>query len=106
MNQLIYIGPDLIFNLLKPQEGIENSYHVIVKAGAVKFVGVVGFIITDTNPSTNKECSMSLGIGAIAGPLVSPESLSKALNCLTINSKQAGEVCCQAFLNGFLDGEF
>lgn len=104
--RILYVGPDLIFNFLKKHENEPNAYHIIVKAGPVKFTGVASFEVLDTNPPTKAECGMKLGLGSVAGPLASPEDLGKALNCLTVNSKHAGEVCCQAFLNDFLDAEF
>jgi len=106
MERILYVGPDLIFNFLKRHENEPNAYHIIVKAGPVKFCGVASFEVLDTDPPTKAECSMNIGLGSVAGPLVGIERLNKALNCLTVNSKQASEVCCQAFLNGFLDSEF
>lgn len=106
MERLLYVGPDLIFNFLKQHESEPQTYHIIVKAGKVKFCGVASFEVLDTNPPTKAECGMKLGLGSVAGAMVSPEELNKALNCLMLHKNLAGEVCCQAFLNGFLDSEF
>lgn len=106
MERLLYVGPDLIFNFLQRHEGEENGYHVTVKAGPVKFSAVVSFKLVDTNPPTKAECTMCLAIGSVAGPPVGIEQLNKAINCLTVNKSAAATVCCEAFINGFLDSEF
>lgn len=106
MERLLYVGPDLIFSFLERHKSEPNAYHVIVKAGPVKLCGLVAFEVLDTDPPTKKECTMYLSIGSVAGPMVSINDLSKAINCLSINNKRAAEVCCQAFLNDFLDTQF
>lgn len=104
MPHIVYIGPELIFSFKK--SALLNTYEVVIKANETQLKGMVLFERIDTNPPTKLECTMSIGIDSVVGNMVSPETLSKAMNCLTINSKQAGQVCCQAFLNGFLDSEF
>jgi hypothetical protein len=109
MKQLIYIGPDLIFNFLQRIDKPGNVYHAIVKAAGVKlsvniqFEQVQGQYKDKVGPV---QCSMGLSVGCVAGDAVSLEKMNQAVHCLTVNSKQAAEVCCQAFLNGFLDSEF
>lgn len=117
MKQLVYIGPDLIFNFLDRLDNTNgNYYHAIVKAADVKLHVTVQFELAQaiyksiTNGSKVKvsptQCSMGISIGGVAGGPVGLEKMNQAVHCLTVNSKQAAEVCCQAFLNGFLDVEF
>src|SRR5690349_13007602 len=110
MKQLIYIGPDLIFNFLQRVDNPKgNFYQAIVKAADVKLVVTVQFEMMQAqykDKVSPVQCSMGLSIGSVAGDAVSLEKMNQAVHCLTVNSKQAAEVCCQAFLNGFLDVEF
>jgi len=107
MKKLLYIGPDLIFLFTEKNQGNGNSYDVTVKAAGVKLDVVIDFKVTNQrHPGGTTECHMNMVVAHVAGPPVVLEIFNKAINCLTINSKQAGEVCCAAFLNGFLDSEF
>lgn len=107
MERLLYIGPDLMFLFTEKHQGNGNGYNVTVKAAGVKLDAVVDFKITnERHPNGATECLMNIGVAHVAGPPVALEVLNKAINCLTVNNKQAGEVCCAAFLNGFLDSEF
>jgi hypothetical protein len=49
---------------------------------------------------------MKVAVCGIAGPPADLQAVNKAINVLTVNSKLAGEVCCQAFLNNYLDADF
>lgn len=110
MKQLVYIGPDLIFNFLQRVDNPKgNYYQAIVKAKDVKLVVTVQFEQTQASYQDKKgpvQCSMGMAIGSVAGDAVSLDKMNAALDILTRNSKTAAEVCCQAFLNGFLDGGF
>lgn len=110
MKQLVYIGPDLIFNFLQRRpDPSANVYDAIVKVAGVKFCVVVQFEMLQAQYKDKVgpvECGMSVSFGSVAGAPVGLEALNKATHCLTLNSKMAGEICCQAFLNGFLDTEF
>ncbi len=117
MDRLIYIGPDLIFRFIQKRDTQDSNYYdAIVKAGTIKFSVVVQFECLQakykglTDGSQVKvspvECSMGIAICSVAGPPVSLENMNKALGILTVNSKQAAEVCCQAFLKEFLDSDF
>lgn len=109
MERLIYIGPDLIFNFLGTRVSQDTTiYDACVKAGSIKFLVVIKFekVCTTAKEGGPVECIMGLSISGIDGPPESPSAINKAINILTVNSKQAGEVCCQAFLNNFLDAEF
>lgn len=107
MEKLLYIGPDLMFLFTKKHQGNGSAYEVTVKAAGVKLDIVVDFKVTnERHPGGATECLMIIGVAHVAGPPVALEVLNKAINCLTVNSKQAGEVCCAAFLNGFLDADF
>lgn len=110
MKQLIYIGPDLIFNFLQRRpDAAGNFYDAIVKAAGVKLCVMVQFEMLQAQYKDTVgpvQCGMRVSVGSIVGPFAELDAINKALHCLTVNSKQAGEVCCQAFLNGFLDSDF
>ena len=107
MEKLLYIGPDLMFLFTKKHQGNGNGYDATVKAAGVKLDVVVDFKVTaERHPGGATECGMSVGVCNVAQAPVGIETLNKAINCLNVNSKLAGEVCCAAFLNGFLDAEF
>jgi hypothetical protein len=108
MERLIYIGPDLGFLFGKRREGpVENEYYGTVKTMGVKLSVYISFQCTkSTKENSPTECYMSVKIAGVPGDAITVEALQKAMNCLMINRKIAGEVCCQAFLNEFLDAEF
>ena len=110
MQRIIYIGPDLIFNFTGKRNNPDgNFYDAIVKAGGLKISVVVQFEMLQANYKDKVgpiECGMGVSICCVTGPPAPIEAMNKALHILTVNSKQAGEVCCQAFLNEFLDAEF
>jgi hypothetical protein len=110
MERIIYVGPDLIFKFLRnTEEPTGHFYHAIIKAGSIKLCAVVQFEKLQAKYKDSLgpvECSMGISISSVAGPPASIEAMNKALHIITVNSKQAGEVCCQAFLNEFLDAEF
>lgn len=105
MEKLLYIGPDLAFMFTKRKEDMDNAYYGTVRAAGVKLTAIISFkcLKAEKGPT---ECQMDVALSGMAGSTVSVEAMGKAVNCLTINRQMAGEVCCQAFLNGFLDGEF
>lgn len=110
MERIIYIGPDLIFKFCRKREDPSgNFYDAVAKAGPVKLSVVIQFEMMQAKYKDQVgpvECGMGVAIGSVVGPPATIENMNKAVHVLTINSKQAGEVCCQAFLNGFLDNEF
>lgn len=110
MERIIYVGPDLIFKFIKRRDNpAGNFYDAIVKAGGLKLSIVVQFEMLQCQYKDKVgpvQCGMGVSVCSIVGPPAPIEAMNKALHILTVNSKQAGEVCCQAFLNGFLDNEF
>lgn len=105
MEKLLYIGPDLAFMFSKRKENLDNAFYGSVKAAGVKLTAIISFTSVKAEGKPT-ECQMNVGLSGMAGETVSVEAMGKAVNCLTIHRQIAGEVCCQAFLNGFLDGEF
>jgi DNA-binding transcriptional regulator YdaS (Cro superfamily) len=108
MERIIYIGPDMSFLFGKRREGpIENEFYGTVKVMGVKLSVYISFqCVKSTKENSPTECSMLVKIAGVAGDSITVEALQRAVNCLMINRKIGGEVCCQAFLNGFLDNEF
>lgn len=110
MDRIIYVGPDLIFKFTRKKEDPDgNFYEAIVKAGGLKISVVVQFEMLQAQYKDKVgpvQCGMGVSVCSIAGPPAPIEAVNKALHILTVNSKLAGEVCCQVFLNEFLDSEF
>jgi hypothetical protein len=108
MERLIYIGQDLAFLFGKRREGpVENQYYGTAKTMGVKLSAYISFqCVKSTKENSPTVCYMSIKIAGVAGDAITVEALQQAINCLTVNRKLAGEICCQAFLNGFLDNEF
>jgi hypothetical protein len=108
MERLIYIGPDLAFLFGKRRAGpVENEFYGTAKVMGVKLSVFISFqCVKSTKENSPTECCMSVKIAGVAGDSITVEALQRAVNCLMINRKIAGEVCCQAFLNEFLDSEF
>lgn len=110
MERIIYIGPDLIFKFIKNRnDPAGNFYDAIVKAGSLNLSVVVQFEMLQGQYKDKVgpvQCGICVSVCSVVGPPAPIEAMNKALHILTVNSKQAGEVCCQAFLNEFLDAEF
>jgi hypothetical protein len=111
MDRMVYVGPDLIFRFTRKKEDPDgNYYEAHVKAGGLKLSVVVQFEMLQAQvkdkPAGPVECFMKVAVCGIAGPPADLQAVNKAINVLTVNSKLAGEVCCQAFLNNYLDADF
>jgi hypothetical protein len=105
MERLLYIGPELAVMFSKRHATVENGYYAVIRSHGTKLTAIISFACVKAEKGPT-ECTMNIEISGLTGTLATVEVLSKVINCLQVNRKMAGEVCCQAFLNGFLDSDF
>lgn len=98
---MIYVGPALFFVFDSELASSKNEYFADIKLGFVTLVSIIRFDVEKPEKGITT-CSMEILITGVLGEPATIGAMSQAMNFLTVNQKIAGEVVCQAFLNGFL----